>query len=161
MTLRRTSLQRFTPLRSSNPLVSHSELTRSPIARKIRTHEEVRAARRPLVSPEERRARKLVRKRSGGTCERCGRAQATNWHHRVAKGRGGSWCPSNGLDLCGSGTTGCHGEVTVSPALAYERGWSVRTGHDPAAIPVWLANRGWHLLRADGSTTPVPTERSA
>ncbi len=159
--LRRTGpLQRFTPLRSSKPLVSHSELTRSPIARKIRTHEEVRSARRPLVSPEERRARKLVKKRSEGRCEVCGRAPATNFQHRLSRAHLGPWTAENGLAVCGHGNlTGCHSLIHLNPRVAYERGWSVRSGHDPARIPVWLANRGFHLLTADGGTTPI--ERNA
>lgn len=118
------------------------------------------AARKPARrDPAEAAARRVVRARSGGLCEVCGRAPATNWHHRVGRAHGGPWSPENGLDLCGSGTTGCHGRITVSPALAYERGWSVRSTHDPAGQPVWLAGRGWSYLRADGSITT--TERNA
>jgi len=117
----------------------------------------IRKPGRPRANPAaaENAARLAVRARSGGTCERCGRAPATNWHHRKGRSQGGAWCPSNGLDLCGSGTTGCHGEVTVNPRIAYERGWSVRSTQDPADVPVWLTFRGWHLIRADGSITPV------
>jgi len=89
----------------------------------------------------------------------CGRAPATNWHHRKNKGQGGAWDAANGLHCCGTGSTGCHGLITINPALAKERGWSVSAYADPADVPVWLANRGWHYLTADGGTTPL--ERKA
>lgn len=47
--------------------------------------------------------------------------------------------------------------IHQSPALAYERGWFVRSTHDPAGQPVWLAGRGWVLLTRDGGITT--TER--
>lgn len=115
---------------------------------------------RAKVTPEERAARKAVRARSGGTCEVCGRAPATNYQHRKNKSQMGGWCPSNGLDVCGMGNaTGCHGAIHQNPRVAYERGWSVRSAHDPSRSPVWLAGRGWSYLTSDGSV--VPTERSA
>ena len=45
--------------------------------------------------------------------------------------------------------------ATVNPALSYERGWSVRSGFDPADVPVWLAGKGWHYLTPDGGVTPA------
>lgn len=98
----------------------------------------------------EKEARRLVYDRSGRVCEVCGRARATNWHHRKNASQGGLWCPSNGLHLCGSGTTGCHGKITVNPRIARERGWSVPSWGDPGETPVWVAGRGWVLLKDDG-----------
>jgi len=106
----------------------------------------------------EKKARALVYARSGGICEVCSRARATNWHHRKNQGQGGLWCPTNGLHVCGSGTTGCHGHITLHPAVSREQGWSVPSWNDPADTPVWLALRGWVYLQADGSV--VPTERN-
>ena len=89
-------------------------------------------------------------------CEGCGRARATNWAHRVARGQGGAWCPSNGLHLCGSGTTGCHGWSHLHPTEAKARGWIVEPWRDPAEVPAlhWL--HGLVLLDVDGSFTPAP-----
>lgn len=107
----------------------------------------------------ERKARAILYERSGHVCEMCGRARATNAHHRRNRSQGGRWSPENLLHVCGTGATKCHGLITCNPAIAKERGWSVSAYADPAETPVWLANRGWHLLKADGSIEP--TERNA
>jgi hypothetical protein len=39
--------------------------------------------------------------------------------------------------------------VTESPERAYERGWSVRSGFDPAEVPV-LYGGDWAFLADDG-----------
>lgn len=158
---------RKTPLTSSKPLSRGSSLPRSPLVRKapekpvdgVRRSKTLSSA-RPKQTAEERRARKAVRARSGSTCEVCGRAPMTNFQHRKAAVHGGPWCPSNGLAVCGMGNvSGCHGRIHQGPRVAYERGWSVRSGHDPAEQPVWLAGRGWSYLTPDGQI--VPAERSA
>lgn len=101
----------------------------------------------------EKQAREIVYERSGGVCEICASARAVNFHHRQARGRGkvGAWTPSNGLHLCGSGSTGCHGHVTTHPAVSREQGWSVPSWRNPADVPVWIARRGWVLLTDTGS----------
>lgn len=136
-------------------LLRQSEMSRTAAA----------ASRKPLVAKrqpvtaEERQARKLVRGRSEGTCEVCGRAPATNFQHRQGKAHQGAWSAENGLDVCGMGNvSGCHGAIHQNPAIAYERGWSVRSTSDPATTPVWLASGGWHYLRADGSVTATEME---
>ena len=106
-----------------------------------------------------KRARAIVYERSSGICEVCGRARGTNWHHRRPRSLGGLWCPSNGLHVCGSGTSGCHGHITLNPAASREQGWSVPSWADPAETPVWLAGRGFVLLDALGGIHPI--ERSA
>lgn len=140
--------RRRTPVVGSTPAARASRLARKPMQRA-----------RARVTPEEREARAVVAARSGGTCEVCRRAPATNWHHRRNRSQQGAWCASNGLHVCGSGTTGCHGHISLNPAVAYERGWSVRSTADPSRMPVWLANRGWCLLTADGGIAPI--ERKA
>lgn len=89
----------------------------------------------------EHEGKALVRERSGGTrdtygpCEMCGERQAVQWSHRKAEGRGGCWCPSNGLASCHR----CHlgdGGVHREPELADRNGWTVRTEHDPLEVPV-------------------------
>lgn len=107
----------------------------------------------------ERAGRRLVRERSRGVCEVCSRRRATNAHHRLNRSQGGTWDPANLLHLCGSGTTGCHGFITTHPAIARDRGWTLRRGQDPLGEPVLLARSGLVLLRPDGGTQYVPTSR--
>lgn len=88
----------------------------------------------------------------------CGRAPATDAHHRVNRSQMGRWEVQNLLHLCHAH----HMHVTVNPLLARSRGWSVASYNDPAVVPVWLAGRGWSLLRPDGSITPyTPTGEAA
>lgn len=154
-------LQRKTPLTSSKPLPRSSALPRSPLARKApqKPTEGLRRARplssaRPKVSSEERLGRKLLRLRSADLCEMCGRRPATDAHHRRNRSQGGTWEITNLLHLCHQD----HMAVTVNPALACSRGWSVRSTDIPADVPVWLAGRGFTYLRADGSTSPEQKE---
>jgi hypothetical protein len=77
---------------------------------------------------------KALKKRSGGICEGCGVSKATEAHHRQYRSRGGSDDLNNALHLCGSGNhTGCHGIAHTADGEA--RGWSVRSGFDPAEVP--------------------------
>lgn len=101
--------------------------------------------------------RETLTRRSGGVCEICGSARATNWHHRKNRSQGGKDTIANALHLCGSGTTGCHGRVTENPAEAYKHGWSVRSGFDPAETPVYRL-RSWVVLN-DNGTVFVPLEQ--
>lgn len=98
----------------------------------------------------EKRAREIVRGRSGDVCERCGSARATNMHHRKNRSQGGQWLASNLLHLCGSGTTGCHGFIGGHPVVSYEQGWMVRRVADPAKSPVWLFGWGFVFLTDAG-----------
>ena len=62
----------------------------------------------------------------------------------------------NLLQLCGSGTTGCHGWVHAHPARAYRLGYLVHMGKDPATIPVYYRTGGWQQLHTDGTRHPCP-----
>ena len=74
--------------------------------------------------------------RAGGRCEICNTdlttGHAYSKHHRIPRGRGGTNVLSNLMLLCGTGTSGCHGMVESRRTIAYDNGWLVRTGHDPA-----------------------------
>jgi hypothetical protein len=48
------------------------------------------------------------------TCELCGKRRSESCHHAVPRGKGGDDVWENMVALCGSGTTGCHGEVETS-----------------------------------------------
>lgn len=97
----------------------------------------------------ERRARRIVARRSGGICEACDRRPAVDWHHRCGRAQGGRWCPSNGLHLCRQ----CHEWVTTHPTAAREYGWSVRRAAEPSRERVWLPRHGWALLSTAGDVT--------
>jgi len=109
------------------------------------------------VTAEERRGRRLVRLRSEGWCEirlpGCGNA-GSEWSHRIARGRGGSWDASNGLAACRS----CHHLITDTQGhrAEYERlGYLVRTGLDTTSIPVRLYGDRWVLLTDTGEFVPI------
>ncbi|RSN65449.1 HNH endonuclease [Amycolatopsis sp. WAC 04182] len=102
----------------------------------------------------EKQARRIVRLRSEGDCEVriqdvC-LGRATNFQHRKNRSQGGLYLPSHGIDVCGSGTTGCHGWIHANPAESYANGWSVKSTQDPATVPFkhWL--HGWVLPDDDG-----------
>jgi hypothetical protein len=141
-------LRRFTPLTAVTPLHRGDGPLRTALTRKP-----------PQRSTEEARARRLVRARSMGICEGCGRRGAQEFAHRIARSQMGRWCPSNGLHLCSHG--GCHQRAHANPAWAREMGWILRSGSDPATCPVWTAGRGWVLLNPDGSVTAVPSGEAA
>lgn len=150
---RREPMRRGKPLQSGKGLAGGGELRRvTPMRRTAPAAKAKPAGRRSTGDSGEREARRIVAERSGGVCEMCGAARATNWHHRKNASQGGLWCPSNGLHLCGSGSTGDHGWVTEHPTQAHDDGgWVVWSHEDPAAVPVLVAGRGWVLLGADGS----------
>lgn len=114
-------------------------------------------ARKPLststsVSPEERRARRLLAERSGGVCECCDMRRATDASHRKRRTQGGPWCPANLLHACRS----CHLLIDdpTQPTPRY-CGWHLDRNQDPLTVPVFLPARDrWVLLDADGGVTP-------
>lgn len=134
------------------PPSSRGRLERAAAARRTAGR---KAARRPDLVPAAIRALLLIRAR--GRCEVCRAQLAEGWnvHHRLPKGMGGSTdpdrhCPSRLLALCGTGTTGCHGDVESHRAWAREHGYLVRRGQDPALVPVRLpTTTGWRWLHLD------------
>lgn len=151
--MKRSPLARRTPLAPGVPLARSAPLARtSP----LRTHAEFRAAYRPVVTVEERTARDVVRARSAGLCEGCGRAPATDYAHRVGRAQGGPWCPANALALCRL----CHAWSHDQPVMARSVGWLLRSTDDPLTFPVLLP-RGLVLLGTDGVYLPASTEGGA
>jgi hypothetical protein len=126
----------------------------------------------PKPNPaEERRARADVKKRDRGVCVKCLRVHpihGVNWDHRKNASQGGLVVASNGQLLCGSGTTGCHGWKTNSPARACAEGWAVPGWADPLTYPArrWQSTGLgtfeliWVLYRDDGSWDRVPDEEA-
>jgi len=112
----------------------------------------IRRPGRPKAHPRmaENSARLLVRQRSGGVCERCGSAKATEWHHRRNRSQGGPWSASNGLDLCSQD----HRWITEHPDEACAKGLSVKSWDDETTIPVRTVH-GLVLLDDEGSWKEV------
>ena len=96
----------------------------------------------------------LVEARSGGVCEGCGRAPATEKHHRKYRSRGGKDTVDNLLHLCGWGNhTGCHG--IAHTAHGHQLGWAVNSWADPFMEPYTDSmGREW-WLNADGTREPA------
>jgi hypothetical protein len=115
-----------------------------------------RRARKPTGPSDQ--TRQTVWARSGGYCERCGKAIGSlpmSVHHRKPRRMGGTSDPSvntpaNLAVLCGSGTTGCHGEIESHRTEAYAEGWLLYAGQDPAEIPVRLRGGPMIFLTAEG-----------
>ncbi len=121
----------------------------------------------------------VIWERDRGCCAKCGRrlreymrgqlGPIGGWsvQHREARGAGGvgrkgarPWLTraSNGVLLCGDGTTGCHGDVeTRERAAARELGFVVSaTGiRRPASVPILHALYGWVLLDDEGGYRAV------
>lgn len=114
------------------------------------------------VSEFSREVVDLLWVRCAAACEICGRglrrsARGWGWsaHHRLPRGQGGSGdarlgLASNGLVLCGSGTTGCHGRVERNRSSSIDLGWLVPAGGEPGSVPVKLDLYGLVLLGVDG-----------
>lgn len=90
-----------------------------------------------------------------------GRGMSWSAHHRKPRGTGGTRDTaigriSNGIVLCGSGTTGCHGWVESHRAEASDAGLLMsRLGSDdPVNVPVRRADGSWWWLTAWGSAVP-------
>lgn len=155
--MKRSSLQRHTPLTSGSSLArapfrttSVSPQRTAPIqhrgSRKTRAD---KAAECPEEYIGEGVARERVYARSAGRCEIripgvCF-GYGSNFHHRQNKSQLGKWHPSNGLHLCGSGSTGCHGWVTEHPADSARMGWTVLSGEDPLLKPAVIFNFNYEL----------------
>lgn len=106
--------------------------------------------------------RRIVQRRDRYRCAICDRETGSHWsgdsiHHREPRSHPFDRLhqPENLLQLCGSGTTGCHGWVHAHPKRAYQLGYLVHTGKDPATIPVYYRTGGWQQLNADGTRTPA------
>lgn len=101
--------------------------------------------------------RQALRERAGGRCEICAEP-ANNAHHRRNKSQGGQDRLANLMLLCGSGTTGCHGEVTEHPGWATLCGYTIQgtvDGDAPETVPVYI--RGLRsLLEDDGTVVHIP-----
>lgn len=153
-------LQRRTPIFGS-PATHWAWQRRSQEAQRAKTRTQPSRA-------GESRARRLVRKRSGGLCEiamssMC-TSQATEWSHRIRRSQGGLWLPSNGLAACRS----CHLVITNTRGHrdAYvANGWVLNSTQRPLEARVLtIHSLDPVLLDDNGGWTPVtqqPTGEAA
>lgn len=63
--------------------------------------------------------------------------------------------PANIVELCGSGTTGCHGWVHQHVREAERLGLIVPLGGDPRTTPVRDWRGDWLRLNQDGTATTL------
>lgn len=96
-------------------------------------------------------AKRVVAARDGGNCLRC-LGPATDVHHRLVKGMGGSKDPlvaglANLVSLCRI----CHDWVHAHPGEAYKAGWLVLRGTVPGDAPIRLNAGEWLWLTDDGN----------
>lgn len=156
--MRRTGLRRRTPLQARKPLRATSSL-------KVETAPPLRKP--PRDTGPDRKTRALVLERDGFQCVRCGkpcgpRVGPYSLQHRKARGVGGDSSIPNLVLLCGTATTGCHGEVeSRDPQTRREdqaRGYRLESWQDPATEGVMYASEhgsGVTLwLHADGTLSP-------
>lgn len=101
----------------------------------------------------ETRCRTIVETRSGGFCEvripNVCTGQGQSKHHRRKRSHTGMWVPSNILDACGDGTSGCHGWIEHHATQAQERGLWLIGAESPQFTPVLISWRGimdWFIL---------------
>ena len=63
--------------------------------------------------------------------------------------------PSNGIVLCGSGTTGCHGEIESNREDGRRLGFLVASHDDPELVPVLNWHHGTAFLSTAGGWWPI------
>ena len=101
-----------------------------------------------------------INKRDRQRCARCGRViwSGGSRHHRKFKSRRGGDEVSNGILLCGSGTTGCHGWCHANPRSARMKGFALESWENPRLVPVEHALYGLVWLDDDGGYSATPPE---
>lgn len=143
-----------TPLTRKTPLVATTKTVREQGKRNPRP---------PRDTGPSTTVRQLIKDRSGGCCERCGKTITGHYsiHHRKPRGMGGTRdpkanSPANLVLLCGSATTpdGCHTGVERFREAAVATGYIVPQSGNPELVPIKLAS-GWYFLRPDGAKLPT------
>lgn len=154
--MRRTGLRTYTPLKRRAPLAAVGK----------KAVKAGKKPRRPDTGPD-RSTRELVKLREDWRCCVCGKPvydQQASIHHRRNRAAGGTSDPalnrpSNLLLVCGTGSTGCHGDLTDNRqrTVALDAGWIVSTNSsdEPIQVPVHHALFGLVYLDDEGGWSPV------
>lgn len=110
-------------------------------------------------------AKEIVRERSDGLCERCGRGLTRNHngvpdsdtarsiHHRQPQRCGGRDSVINLVNLC----IACHRDIHDDEKKAALEGWIVVEGRNPGNVP-FLSWRGWVLPGHQGELSLLDFE---
>ncbi|GGL27518.1 HNH endonuclease [Phycicoccus endophyticus] len=106
--------------------------------------------------------RELIIQRDAHRCARCSALLLSaphSIHHRKPRGAGGtrdhrSIDPRNGVLVCGTGTTGCHGWIESHRAAAYATGWLLRS-YDQLDKPLITLDGHAIYLTDDGGRSEV------
>lgn len=105
-------------------------------------------------------ARAAIYEASGHRCAGCGAPDITAQHRRARQMGGTSneaiRSPANGVALCGSGTTGCHGWAEGNPAYGELLGWVLRSGVEAEGAPYWT-RFGWVAWQIEDDGFPSIT----
>lgn len=106
-------------------------------------------------------SKRIALQRQGWHCMRCGTNihDPSLWpgrsgHHRQLRRRADPAVrdlPCNIVELCGSGTTGCHGWAHAHPAEAERFGYIIPSWRDPLSVPIRDWNGDWRWLLPDGT----------
>lgn len=141
---------------------------RTPVAEVGRKAVKASKKTRPKNTGPDRTTRDLVKQRDDWRCAVCGESvydRQASVHHRRNRASGGSSDPavnrpSNLLLVCGTGSTGCHGDLTDNRQrdVALDAGWIVSTNSsdEPIQVPVHHALFGLVVLDDEGGWSPVP-----
>lgn len=149
----KTTLARRTPLEGGTGLARTRGLERKPTVPKRKS---------PRDTGPSKAVRALVLERDGYACVCCGVSvigRPYSLQHRQRRSQSGGNSPSNLIVVLGRGGELCHGRIDNREDPAdEEKGYTVRSWGDPAAIPVvyartdgpgftaWLADDGSLLL---------------
>lgn len=102
--------------------------------------------------------REQVSARAHYMCERCRLKPGEQWHHRRARGAGGTKRPetafaSNGLFVCAA----CHAWIESNRSESQRLGYLVRQSMDPRDVAVWIGDR-FVFFTDDGGIGELPEE---
>jgi hypothetical protein len=169
---RGTPLTRVTPLRQTTPRERQAPAhdARFPVilpgAAPV-----LPLRKRPRDTGPSPAVRTRVLKRDGYRCVRCGRPAGPgigsySIQHRVARSTGGGNTYPNLILLCGSATTGCHGDVEARHPADLAAGYRLESWQDPAAEPVTLHSHCYGhsrvvWLTSDGQYSRTPPSGGA
>ena len=136
--MKRSALQRRTPLRTVTPGLKRSRLKASAPGKTTRLRVPRLSVRTAAYNAEFAAVRPFVLRRCRGVCEACGGAACSgpvsHVHHRLRRAHGGGNDETNLIAV----SAACHERVHANPTESYRRGLLVRSWDDPGAVPVVL-----------------------
>ena len=76
-------------------------------------------------------------------CMACGASPPSNLHHKTGAGMGLRASDREGMPLCGSGTTGCHGSLHNPQMHGHFKGWDRAQLRDWQRVAVDILRAEW------------------